>query len=118
MPNLSTKSLSIANAIATRQDDAFAAFRTELRSAVDQLEQGLSTGRPCAGFVGACGDRRCGDADAVPLGPAFSATAGLATAVTAVGRQWLMGRRTTKGVAVGVRYFSMVGGAAALWCAR
>ncbi|GAA0222414.1 hypothetical protein GCM10010492_20730 [Saccharothrix mutabilis subsp. mutabilis] len=43
VPNLSTESLSIADAIAIRQDDAFEAFRTELRSAVDQLDQGLST---------------------------------------------------------------------------
>jgi hypothetical protein len=42
VPNLTTERLTVADAIAIRQDDTFAAFRDELRSAVDQLDQSLA----------------------------------------------------------------------------
>ncbi len=46
LPTLSADRLTVADAIAIRKDDTFAGFRDQLRSALDQLDDGFAAHKP------------------------------------------------------------------------
>jgi len=137
VPNVDVARLTVADAIAVRREDSFAAFRRDVRLALDQLEIARAAGVSDTSARGAFEEAmresarslamtvrrsafrdRVKDASipaalgalaAIPGDPMAAAAAAGGVSIATVLWQWLLGRRDQHGQVVSQRYLAMLG---------